>query len=319
MLRKILKALLYILFVLVLLIAGALIYFFNRYPRVQDPPQIHVVSTPEKIQRGEYLSKHVVGCVYCHASRNSKFYSDPVIPGSEGKGGLFIVDAAGTIYTPNITPHALASWSDGEIVRAVISGVNKDGKALFPMMPYPRFASLTEDDLTAIIAYIRSLPPINYDPPRSRFAFPLNLIVRTMPKPSAIHGSPISDRGLYLTTIASCSECHTPKDDQHKDLPGMSFAGGQHFGNGVHSANITPDMETGIGKWSKADFIATFKRFDSSAARNILIVEGTPNTPMPWTLFAGMTEDDLGAIYDYLRTVPAVKHPVQRFHVVKKS
>jgi len=186
-------------------------------------------------------------------------------------------------------------------------------------MPYPRFASLTQDDLTAIIAYIRSLPPINYDPPRTKLGFPLNLIVRTMPKPSTIHGSPINDRGKYLTTIASCSECHTPKDDHHKDLPGMTFAGGQEFPNDVHSANITPDPETGIGKWTKADFINTFKRFDSPAARNILITEGTPNSPMPWTMFAGMTEEDLGAIYDYLRTIPPVKHTVRRFNVVKKS
>jgi len=319
MLRKILKGLLYTLFALLLIVAGALIYFFNRYPEVQSPPYIQVVSTPEKIQRGEYLAKHVAGCLYCHASRNSKLFSDPVIPGTEGKGGLFLDLPIGKIYTPNITPHALSSWSDGEIVRAVTSGVNKDGKALFAIMPYARYRSLTQDDLISIIAYIRTLPPINYDPPRTKLGFPMNLIVRTMPKPSAIHGSPINDRGLYLVTIASCSECHTPKDDQHKNLPGMDFAGGEPFGNGVHAANITPDPETGIGKWSKADFINAFKRFDSAAARNILITEGTPNSPMPWTSFAGMTEEDLGAIYDYLRTVPAVKHPVRRFNIVKKS
>jgi mono/diheme cytochrome c family protein len=313
-LRKILKVLGYFLLFLVVVILGALAVFFIRYPRVEAPPQIHIVSSPEKIAQGEYLAKHVTGCVVCHGTRSPRVYSHSVVPGTEGRGGLFLNVPGVTIYTPNITPHALSSWSDGEIARAIISGVNKQGNALFPIMPYPYFALLTEDDLTAVIAYIRSLTPIDYDPPRTRLGFPLNLIVRTMPKPAEIRRDPVTNRGFYLTRISSCIECHTPKDSNHKPLPGMDFAGGEQFENGVQSANITPDPETGIGKWSKSNFISQFKRFDSAAARNILLAEGTQNTPMPWTAFAGMKEEDLSAIYDYLRTIPPVRHAVQRFH-----
>jgi hypothetical protein len=100
----------------------------------------------------------------------------------------------------------------------------------------------------------------------------------------------------------------------------MDFAGGFHFQlpwGLVQSANITPDIETGIGTWKKAQFIGKFKNLDSEAANHIAMKppysEAYFNTVMPWTMYAGMTEEDLGAIYTYLRTVPPVKHKVQKY------
>jgi len=97
----------------------------------------------------------------------------------------------------------------------------------------------------------------------------------------------------------------------------MKFAGGHSFEVNNHgisrSVNITPDPETGIGKWTKEEFISRFQRFRSPDAARIAVPKGKPNTVMPWTLFAGMTDEDLGAIYDYLQTVPPIKHKVEKF------
>ena len=312
---KILKVLLGIIASLVLLIGIGAVYLLVAFPKTAPPPDIHVEATPARVERGEYLATHVAGCVYCHSDRAKEFYGDPMVPGTQGKGGLFLTDGKTTFNAPNITPYGLSTWSDGEIARAIISGVNKEGQPLFPLMPYQRFASLTQEDLFAIIAYVRSLHPIQNDVPRSILQFPLNWVVRTIPQPATIRKDVPTNRGEYLTTIASCIECHTPIDDHHKHIPGKDFAGGQRFDR-VYSANITPDTETGIGKWTREDFIHAFKRFDTPETRNIRLPEGTPNTAMPWSMFAGMREEDLGSIYDYLRTVKPVHNPVQRFPTV---
>jgi hypothetical protein len=97
----------------------------------------------------------------------------------------------------------------------------------------------------------------------------------------------------------------------------MNMAGGQTFnfpGGVVRSLNITPDNETGIGTWTKEDFIARFRFYSGEEAHNVPVnIEKDFNTPMPWLMYAGMTDEDLGALYDYLRTVTPVKNRVERF------
>lgn len=220
---------------------------------------------------------------------------------------------------------ALISWTDGEIIRAIRSGVSKDGRALFPYMPYPNYKKMTDEDVFSIVAYIRALQPrlINF-PQKTELIFPVNHAVKTLPapaEPASINAEDSLSYGRYLTTIASCADCHTPMNDRGEFLPGMDYAGGQEFafdnlGMGlprVRTANITPDTETGIGKWSREEFIGRFKGYDKPEARNIRVRRGDMNTPMPWTLYAGMTEKDLGAIYDYLRTVKPVRNVIVKF------
>jgi mono/diheme cytochrome c family protein len=125
--------------------------------------------------------------------------------------------------------------------------------------------------------------------------------------------------GKYLTTLASCGDCHTPQE-KGAPVPGMNFAGGMKFvlpWGTLRAANITPDIETGIGSWTKDQFVQKFKHFDNEAARQI---EFKPpfddtrfNTLMPWTQYAGMTEEDLGAIYSYLKTLTPVKNKVHKY------
>jgi mono/diheme cytochrome c family protein len=263
------------------------------------------------------LVEHVVVCVDCHSERDYSRYSAPVRAGTFGQGGERFgheIGIPGELVAPNITPAGIASWSDGELARAITSGVSADGHALFPLMNYPSYASMCERDLHAVLGYVRSLPAIQHAPPRSSLDFPVNWIVRTLPAPATTpkrcpDESDSVARGKYLVTQASCAECHT-RHEGGAPVVGQEFAGGARFplpsGYVARSANITPDRETGIGNWSKEMFVQRFAAFRDPAAQHPVRAQ-EPNTPMPWSMFAGMTDADLGAIYDYLRTLPAVK------------
>lgn len=300
--------------------AAGLIFLNTAFPKAGAASDLRVQSTPETIARGKYLANNVTVCIDCHSTRNFDYYSGPIVPGTEGMGGMEFAEAIGTLYPPNITPAALGSWSDGEILRAITAGVNKDGEPLFPFMPYPIYSELAEEDAKAIVAYLRTLAPIANEVPKSKLNFPLNLIVRTIPKPYA--PKPQAARsdtiayGKYLNTVAGCHFCHTPVDDQGQSLPGMDFAGGQEFrfpwGEAVRSANITPEIDTGIGAWDKDYFINRFKDYADSATAHIPIAKGEGNTVMPWTMYAGMTEEDLSAIFAYLRTVPPIRNEIDK-------
>ncbi len=324
MLRKLLKIIGIAAAVLAVLIIGGVVYFNSAFPKSEPPENVTVKVTPELIARGNYLANHVTVCVDCHSTRDWTKYSGPITPGTVAKGGDRFgpeMGFPGNIYARNITPAGIGDWTDGEIIRAVTTGVNKHNKALFPMMPYYNYNQMDRNDLYAIVAYLRSLKPIKNNVPETDLDFPLNYIVKTMPINSYSSPKPV-DRantiayGKYLVTMASCNECHTQTDKEMKPLPGMQFAGGQEFlapFGTIRSANITPNDETGIGKWSKQDFIRRFKTFDPATTQYVSVGPKDFNTPMPWTMYAGMTEEDLSAIYDYLRTVKPVYNTVNRF------
>jgi hypothetical protein len=122
--------------------------------------------------------------------------------------------------------------------------------------------------------------------------------------------------GEYLITVASCRECHTKPDDKGGKVPGMDYAGGFVFpmpGYGtLVSPNITPDPETGIGKWTKEAFVARFKAYQI-APINHKSWKGQFQTMMPWTMYSGMKVKDLEAIYTYLKSIKPVKNKVVKF------
>jgi mono/diheme cytochrome c family protein len=303
-------------------IGGAIIYLYTGYPEVGPPPEITIEGTEAQVKRGEYLAEHVAVCIDCHSTRDWTKFSGPIEPGTYGRGGdVFNEDMGmpGTFYAKNITPHNLNDWSDGEIYRTITTGVTKDGRPMFPVMPYPAYGKMDPDDVRAIIAYIRTLEPIDYKPPDSEANFPMNLILRTMPQPADPMERPSPedsvDYGKYLTTIAGCAECHTPQN-QGTDIEGMYLAGGFEFKGPfgtVRSSNITPHKQTGIGNLSKEKFVSRFKQYDVSIDSLADVKEGQFNTVMPWQMYAGMTEQDLEAIYTYLKTVDPVENSVTRF------
>jgi mono/diheme cytochrome c family protein len=320
--KTLLKLLLFLVIVVVLVAGAGVAYLFAKYPDVPPAESVKVVATPEKIARGEYLSKHVSGCVDCHAVRDYTKYAGPVVEGSLGRGGEnFGVEgtAIRSIYSRNITPAAIGDWTDGELIRAFTAGVNKDGEPLFPIMPYPKYARLAREDVEAIVAYVRTLTPIEYTAPARDMALPLPLVVRTIPKAPEFRPIPAtSDRvayGEYMTKAAAGSDCHTPMEDG-TPIPGKEFAGGFEFplpgGGVVRSANLTPDADSGIGTWTEQQFIDKFKAFDGAPHRPLTAAEQRENTVMPWLGYAGMTNEDLSAIYSYLRSLKPVLNRVKK-------
>ena len=312
-----------VLLVLVVVVAGAgLGYLFLAFPNVPVAAEYRIEPTPERLARGKYLNDHVVGCTTCHTQRDWTKYSGPAKPELLGAGGeSFNLGGAGMLYSKNITPAGIGSWSDGELHRAVTAGVSKDGTPLFPLMPYPHFGAMQEDDIHAVLAYIRSLRSIENTNIKDReLSFPLNLVVRTLPRAGAPQVRPSPDDrvayGRYLTRSALCADCHTPIDDRGTPLPGRDFAGGQEFvetGYRVRAANITPDADTGIGSWTEQQFVDKFKGFENTPPKDLGEAERRQNTVMPITAYAGMTREDLAAIYSYLRTLKPVVNRVNKF------
>lgn len=296
-------------------------YLMFAYPNVPPPTNVKFDGSPERLARGKYLTDHVVGCTTCHTKRDWTKYAGPVMQDRLGAGGEeFNLGPAGKLISPNITPAVIGSWSDGELLRAVTQGVTPDGRPLFPLMPYPHFGSLDEEDVHAVLAYIRTLKAIEGEAPIGKLNFPLNLIVRTIPAANTFTKRPSPDDkvayGRYMTKAALCTDCHTPIDDRGTPLPGMDFAGGMEFyetGYRVRSANITPDASTGIGSWTEQQFIDKFKGFQNPTNATLAEHERAQNTVMPLLEYAGMTREDLSAIYAYLRTVKPVTNRVERF------
>ena len=315
MFSKLLKIAGVLLAVLVVALVGVLCYLKFALPKAAPAPALAVSSTPAAIERGRYLANHVAVCIDCHSQRDWSRFSGPLVAGTEGQGGESFDQRfgfPGAFIARNITPAALGTWTDGEIYRSITTGVSRDGHALFPIMPYPNFGRMAEDDVRAIIAYLRTLAPIAHDVPPSHADFPVNFLINTMPAPAAPEPRPDP---RYLATVASCAVCHTRAE--HGKAVGAPFAGGFAFdlGNGhvVRSPNLTPDS-TGLKGMTKAEFLARFQRYrDPARPPAVDMAKGEFQTVMPWSMYAGMTDADLGAIYDYLRTLPPVANTVERW------
>jgi len=319
--KTLLKIILALVAVVVLVAACGLGYLMFAFPKVPPPTNVTVQSTPELLARGKYLSEHVSMCVTCHTQRDWTKFSGPIKTELLGAGGEpFPLGPGGRLYSKNITPAAVGDWTDGELIRAMTQGVSKDGTPLFPLMPYPHIGAFAEDDVHALVAYVRSLKAIESTVPERTLNFPLNLIVRTIPAANTYGTRPSPDDkiayGRYMTRAAMCSDCHTPMDDRGTPLPGMDFAGGTEFietGYRVRSANITPDADTGIGSWTEQQFIEKFKGFENPTNVTLGEHERPQNTVMPVTAYAGMTREDLSAIYAFLRTQKPVTNRVEKF------
>lgn len=320
--RIIRRVLLGLFILIVLLVAGGYIYLTQALPRAGEVPELSVDLTPGRIAHGEYLAHHVYACMSCHSEQEFSLFAHPVIPGTYGKGGHVWDEAdglPGTIIAPNLTPYHLGEWTDGELFHAITTGISRDGRALFPLMPYTAYGKADKEDILDIIAYLRSLDPIKNDVPVSKISFPMSLIVNIIPKaPEFMTRPDPSDKiayGKYLASVASCNDCHTPMVKGQYDLTRL-FAGGNPFplddGNVVTSANLTPDA-TGLKSWTEERFLAAFRVYSDSAYTPPHIPDGNFNTLMPWNEFSAMSDEELSAIWAYLQSLPPVNNPVVRF------
>ncbi len=280
-------------------------------PKARPTTNRQFERTPERLARGRYLVVGLVGCEICHSPKDWKTHGAPNVPGMELAGqSLPVSGLPGTIVASNLTPDTetgAASWSDDQIARAIREGVAHDGRTIFPMMPYEAYRMLSDEDLASIVVYVRSLAPVRNPLPPTKLDFPVNYLIRGVPRPltSPVSGpgpqSGPTERGKYLVTVG-CG-CHIAAD--HKGpIRGLEYGGGEHLEGPwgeVTSANITPDA-SGISYYDEATFI--------QAMRTGYVKARKLSSIMPFGEFANLNDDDLKAIFAYLRTVPPVKHRV---------
>lgn len=247
--------------------------------------------------RGEYLVTTIMGCGNCHTPMGPQGpVADQALAGRlVEKNDMF------TAIANNITPAArIAEWSDAELGRAIREGIRPDGSVIGPPMPFALYKRISDDDLAAIVAYLRAIPAIENDPGQSEYNIPL---------PPA-YGPPIEsvsapepgvtvEYGDYLTALAHCMECHSPMTPMGPDLANGLGQGGFAF-HGPWGTSVASNIT------NHPDGLADYTDDQIKA----MITEGTrPDgermmPPMPYGYLAGMTEDDLDAIVMYLRTVP---------------
>jgi mono/diheme cytochrome c family protein len=321
--KKILKYLGYLLVVVVIVIAGLLTYVKLALPDVGEAEDLKIDYTAERIERGRYLANSVTVCMDCHSKRDWSKFSGPLTEGTLGMGGDRFdqsMGLPGLFYARNITPSGINRYTDGELFRLITSGVTKEGRAMFPLMPYPYYGRMDKEDIYSIISYVRSIPAIENDVPDSAPDFPMNFIINTIPKKAVHQTKPdkadLLAYGAYMTNAAGCAECHT-QIDKGRIIPGLMFGGGREFkfpdGSVVATANITPDKDTGIGSWTEEMFLKRFKAYADSTYTPISVAAGEFNSVMPWTMYGRMNEEDLAAIYAYLRTVNPISNTVVKF------
>jgi mono/diheme cytochrome c family protein len=314
--------------VVLAVLAGA-IWLFGVLPRAKPPAEVRVAATPEVIERGRYLTINVLQCVDCHSVRDwTKYGGPPMPPIGAGRpcmdrktptAGVNVNQEyfPGVLCIRNITPDAdtgIGTWSDGEIIRAVREGIGRDGRGLFPIMPYFIYRHLSDEDVQAVVAYLRTLPAADSGiKPERQIEFPLNLLVRLWPEPleaPVVAPDRAKDRlayGEYLARIARCEFCHTPREPTAMEgFEGRRFAGGMPFHLGkervMYPMNLTPHP-SGLGGWTREQFIARFRAHATPAT-----VTPAQNTLMNWNAFAGMTDEDLDLLWDFFMTLPPVPY-----------
>lgn len=268
-------------------------------------------STPARVERGARLVR-TMGCYFCHSPHDASNPGEPVTPGREFSGAEEPYGGLpGRVFAPNLSPDpetGAGNWTDDQFARAIREGIGHDGRALFPMMPYLNFRYMSDEDLASVIVYIRSVPPVRNQVPPTKLVFPVNYLIRISPQPltESVPEPDTSDKvkwGKYLVSRSGCGDCHTPAI-KGADIEGMTLAGGTTLtspAGTATSANLTPDP-TGISYYDEALFIDVL-RTGKVKARQL-------NPTMPYSETKYMTDDELKALFAYLRSVAPVKHRV---------
>ena len=293
---------------LALLVGAGVIVVEARWKRRFDAPYpaIAARAEPALVARGEYLVYSAAACAYCHVPREEWGRLDRGERLPLTGHHLFRLPF-GDIYSSNLTPDAetgIGRRSDAELARILRFGVRADGRAAFPLMEF----QLSDEDLTSIVSYLRSQRPATHAVPEHHLTtFGKALMAFAIAPASAAAAAPARspagatiERGAYLANnVSSCVSCHTNRGSDGA-LTGPAFGGGQRMDVAADatkvfvSPNLTPDPGTGpVGAWPEDTFVARFR-----------VGEVIPGTPMPWGAYARLTDDDIRAVYRYLRSLP---------------
>ncbi len=256
------------------------------------------------LARGKYLVDGIAGCGNCHSPRDK---NGNFIKGKEFSGAYVITDPGFKAYAKNITPDketGIGNWSPQQIARAIREGITPTGKLLGPPMSFEFYRDISDSDIDAIVAYIRSVPAVHNTVPNSEYYAPLP--PNYGPPVGHVPEVPREDQvayGQYLAgPMGHCMDCHTPRVKGVLQRDKMGAGGNVYSKPFVYSwtavsRNITPNPTAGIGKWSDADI----KRAITQGIRP----DGTKLKPfMPFELYKNIDEEDLDAIIAYLRSLP---------------
>jgi len=290
--------------ILVILILGVTITVMARQNMKYERPYPSITASADTtvILRGKHLVFGAAHCADCHSKTNAdsllKLGQDVPLTGG------FVFDLpVGKIYSKNITPDketGIGNYTDAEMARALRYGVHPDGTAVFDFMP---FHNMTDEDMTAVISYLRAQKPIKNKIPEHDLNLLGNAVKAFMIKPVGPDGEVPKQMtkdssaayGKYLaTSIANCSGCHTQRD-LSGTFTGEWFAGGNDI-EGFITPNITTDSSSRMFGWSQRNFVDRFRM-----GRLI------PKSPMPWSSFQRMDDEELKAIYAYLQTLKPVR------------
>jgi mono/diheme cytochrome c family protein len=277
--------------------------------------------TPARLERGKYLiASGSAPCILCHSPLDTSGGGVKVPPGTELTGRNWAPDGAAFVTAQNLTPDpetGIGNLSDDQLARAIREGISHDGRTLFPIMPYPKFRAIPDEDLAAIIVYLRSLKPVRNPLAPSAIPFPLNRLMNGLPEPitapvTADLSTP-EKRGAHIVGIAACGDCHTPRDDRGNQPEGMDFSGGTptpfEGRKTVYSGNITPGVN-GIPYYTE-DLFVEVMRTGKVKAREL-------DPMMPTTYYRNMSDQDLKDVFAYLKTLKPVDHYVDNTLVATK-
>ena len=289
-----------------------------------------IPRTPTRLARGSYLVNGILQCFFCHSEVDFTRRPARPVPGKRGGGHHFPnyelgLPAGNRIVAPNISPdpqYGAGKWKDAVFVRALRQGIGHDGRTLYPLMPYQYFRNLSDEDLASVIVYIRSIPPVHIERPKTVLTPAVKSMIQPLPPMehvAVVSGSNPVARGKYLVNAGHCSECHTPADDATgQPIPGMYLAGGEPLIGAwgpdpkkiitVNSLNLTPGP-SGLSYMNEAMFIKAI-RSGQVEARQLANI-------MPWAVFRNLTDQDLKAIYAYLRTIKPVQHRVDNTELAR--
>jgi mono/diheme cytochrome c family protein len=270
--------------------------------------------TREQIARGKYVFGAAAGCG-CHTAPKQ-----PLNAGGRKYDGPF-----GTVYASNITPDpttGIGKWTDEQIITATRLGRRPNGDRLIPVHPYTVFNGMTEQDLQDVVAYLRSVPPVNRQTPAKKISVPMFesvflpawlatfAAVETPPKSAPTSGVA---RGEYLTrAVSHCGECHTPRT-MTMAVDNTRFLAGNQKGKGPEGSavpNITPDRETGLGSWTEeqiTDYLETGNKPDGDVSGGLMmeVIQGSSAG------YKDLTKADRQAIAKYLKSIPAIKNRIE--------
>lgn len=270
-------------------------------------------ETADAVERGRYVFQAAGGCG-CHTDRERG--------GEPLAGGRAIKTDFGTFYATNITPDAetgIGAWTAGDFVSAMRKGVAPNGSSYFPVFPYTSFTRMSDEDLSDLWAFLRAQPAVRRAnrPHAVRGPFGWRILLplwkwlcfepgRFAPDPRR---SEQWNRGAYLATgPAHCSECHTPRGRLGGPQPGLHLAGSERGPEGELAPNITPDSQTGIGRWKVPDVVwllQTGMDPDGDSVQG-LMAESIEHG------YKDLRSDDLEAIAVYLRDLPPIRHDVKK-------